>query len=605
MILHTLCRQVYSLLLIFTLLPAGTLAGSPAGNLAGNPAINAAFTDNPADLVVINSELLTVDENFTVAEAAAIRDGRFIAVGTNAEIEALIGPQTKVIDAGGRTVIPGLIESHVHATGAARNEASNPFIQLGSISEMQQWLREAVRRSPDGEWIRIPRAEVTRLRERRIPTRAELDEAAPEHPAAFIWQYADRQIQVLNTAAIKEAGITAETNPPDGGEIRLGPDGEPTGVLIDSGSLTEDRLRTPELSAEEYLDRLEELLRIYTRLGITSINERNSDPEGVRAYRELQAQGRLPLRTTVTLRLATDGSVQATRDAISRFPLRYGEGDDRVRVGPLKVRVDGGILYGTAYMRDAYGEKAAPFYGFDDPSFRGTPFYTHEELVRIISTGHRLGWQLSAHVTGDGGVDLVLDALEEALREFPTPDHRFTLIHAYFPDPETARRAAELGVAVDTQPAWYYKDGDALSGILGKERFERFIGINEWQRAGVKTALNSDHMIGFDPVLSLNPFHPFLTIRTAVTRKTESGAQFGQHQSISREDALRMMTVEAAWLSRDEERKGSIEPGKLADFAILSDDYLRIDETEIDRIRSLLTVVGGEIVHNELQMENR
>src|SRR5262249_55321742 len=171
----------------------------------------------------------------------------------------------------------------------------------------------------------------------------------------------------------------------------------------------------------------------------------------------------------------------------------------------------------------------------------------YSKVSDVIRTGHRLGWQMCSHVTGDAGVDLVLDAVEAANADSPIKDRRYTLIHAYFPTPEAIRRAAAFGVGVDTQPAWYYKDADTLVTALGEPRLRNFIAFATRQRGGVKFALNPDHMNGLDPNHALNPFNPFLTMGTAVTRQTEAGAVIGPGERISREDALRMMTLDAAW----------------------------------------------------------
>jgi predicted amidohydrolase YtcJ len=217
----------------------------------------------------------------------------------------------------------------------------------------------------------------------------------------------------------------------------------------------------------------------------------------------------------------------------------------------------------------------------------------------MIRAGHKLGWQMCSHVTGDAGVDLVLDAVEEAGRDKSIKESRYTLIHAYFPNESAAKRAAGLGVCVDTQTAWYYKDGDALADALGGTRLKNFIGLSVWKQAGVKVALNSDHMQGIDPDRSLNPYNPFLTMYVAITRKTQSGLVVGPEQAVSRKDALKMMTIDAAYLGFDEKKKGSIEVGKLADLAILSDDFLNCDAERIKDIRSVATIVGGKVVYEQ------
>jgi predicted amidohydrolase YtcJ len=545
----------------------------------------------PADLVVIGGKVLTVDAALRTAEAVAIRDGVFVLVGTNEQAKGLVGPKTRVIDAGGKTVIPGLIDSHVHALGVAESEARGAFRDLRTIAEIQSWIRESTTAVPDGQWIFSPRVFPTRLAERRLPTRAELDEAAPRHPVVVDAAYAF----MVNTAALRAAGIGPDTPSPRGGSIVKDAQGRPTGLLRNVGGLL-DQFRAASLP-DRLLPALEEVHRHYNAVGITSVIERAADLSGYRAYAQLHEQGRQRVRATVTLRVDSDGSVEGTEAFIRSLPLRFGDGDDRLRVGPLKIFADGGILAGTAFMREPYGPAAASLYGVSDPSYRGFLTIPADKIRNIMRTGHRMGWQMCAHVTGDAGVDAVLDAFAAADADRSIRDRRFTLIHAYFPTPAVARRAAALGVAVDTQPAWYYKDADALLPALGEERLRPFLGLAEWLRAGVKVVLNTDHMFGVDPDASLNPYNPFLTLYVAVTRRTQGGQVIGPEQAVSREDALRMMTANAAWLSFEESRKGSIEVGKLGDLAVLSDDYITCPPERIKEIRAVVTVLGGTVVY--------
>jgi predicted amidohydrolase YtcJ len=551
----------------------------------------------PADIVVLNGKVLTVDAAFSRASAVAIKDGKFVAVGTDAQIRQRVGPATRTIDAQQQTVIPGLIESHVHATGASRGEANVPFQQLHSIAEIQDWVRQRAKALPPGSWIQLPRVDVTRIRERRIPNRADLDAAAPNNPAVFTWQYANKTVQALSSRAITAAGITRDTQPPAGGKIQLDAAGQPTGVIENSNALVLKFMPARELTDEQYHASLLKLLHRYNEIGITSITERNSNVAGYRTYEKLKGDGKLPLRVTVTIGLSTDGSVQSTEQAIARIPFKTGDGDDWVKVGPLKVGVDGGALYGTAYMREPYGPSAFSLYGISDPAYRGDLRISPEKLKNIIRTVHRSGWQMSSHVTGDAGVDAVLDAIEASNADSPVAPRRYNLIHAYFPNEETAKRVARLGVVVDTQPAWFYKDGDALLDALGQKRMESFIGLQTWRKAGAKVALNADHMQGFDPDTSLNPYNPFRAMQTAITRRTEGGKVIGPQQKISREEALRMFTIDAAWMSFDETRKGSIEVGKFADLAILTGDFLATPESELNKLRAKITIVGGRVMY--------
>ena len=545
----------------------------------------------PADLVVLNAKIVTVDDRFREAQALAVRGGRFVAVGSTDEVRARIGGATRVIDGGGRTVIPGLIDSHVHALGVAAAEASQPFQDLRSIGELQDWIRATARRVPKDTWIWTPRVYPPRLRERRYPTREELDEAAPHHPVAVDGAYA----LSLNSMALRAAGVTRASADPPGGAIVKDARGEPTGLLRNVGSMLA-RFQ-PSEAAVPPLDMLERVHQQYVRTGITSVIERSATLEGYRAYEALQRGGRLKVRATVTLRIPhPEDAVQVER-FITGLPFTFGSGDHWLKVGPLKIFVDGGILLGTAFMREPYGAGAQNLYAIDDPVYRGFLTLTPEQIRSAIAIGHRRGWQMVAHVTGDAGVDAVLDAFAAAQADRPLSDARDTLIHAYFVHPDSAARAARLGVLVDTQPAWYYKDADALAAGLGRERLAHFIGLRTLRQAGVDVAINTDHMFGLDRDQALNPFNPFLTIYAATTRRTQSGAIVSGDEAVSREEALRMMTSAAARFSFDEKTRGSIEVGKLADFVVLDADIMTCPADRLRAIEPEMTVIGGRVAY--------
>lgn len=556
----------------------------------------------PADLIVVNAKVLTVDARNSRAEAVAIRGGRFTAVGTSADIRKLAGPRTRVIDAGGRTVVPGFIESHVHATGAARGEVAQPFIQLNSIDEIKDWVRARARDAGPGGWVQLPRVDVTRIREGRLPNQADLNEAAPNTPTVYTWQYANKQVQILNNAAIKAAGITRTTQAPAGGTLYFGPGGEFTGKMDNAGALLSRVIPPRDVSETEYLDSLAALMKKYSEVGITSIGERSSNAAGFADFQKLKAQNRLPLRARVTIRIGTgDNSEAGFERIITALPVKYDQGDDWVRVGPLKIGIDGGALYGTAVMREPYPATSHELYGITDPAYNGEfgrgAGLNADGVRNYVRVGNRLGWQLSSHVTGDRGVDIVLDAIEAANTEKSMLDKRYNLIHAYFATPDTAKRAMSLGAVIDTQPMWFYKDGDALLKALGPKYINTFIGVKVWQDAGLKVALNADHMQGFDPVGALNPYHPLLAMQATIARRTQSGQLIGADQRISREDALRMTTINAAYMQFEETKKGSIEVGKLGDLAILTGDFLTVPEDQLKNIKAHMTIVDGKIVY--------
>jgi predicted amidohydrolase YtcJ len=554
----------------------------------------------PADLVLVDGRILTVDDRFRETTALAVRDGRFVAVGSNEEARRYIGAMTRVIEGRGRTVVPGLIDTHVHALDVAAAEAAQPFLSLPSIGALQTWIRGEVARRPHDGWIWTPRLYPTRLREHRFPTRQELDAAAPDHPVAVDGAYAF----VLNSAALRAAGITRNSADPAGGAIVKDAAGEPTGLLRNVGRLLDRfRSRSDRLS----LDMLEKVHRQYLSAGITSVIERGASLDGYNTYRALRQRDRLHVRATVTIRIPHPETPAEVERFIGELPFRSdpskiadparpaGDGDEWLKPGPLKIVADGGILIGTSFMRQPYGLGSRDLYAVDDPRYRGFLTLTPEQIASAIAIGHRHGFQMVVHVTGDAGVEVVLTAIEAAQKERPAQDRRHTLLHAYFVDRETAVRAARLGVLVDTQPAWHYKDADALSTALGRERLAHFIGLRTWREAGVDVAINTDHMFGLDPNQSLNPFNPFLTMYNATTRRTEAGQAIGGEEAVSRQEALRMMTSMAARFSFDEKNRGSIETGKLGDFVVLSEHLLTVPEERMREIRADLTIVGGRV----------
>jgi predicted amidohydrolase YtcJ len=546
----------------------------------------------PADLALLNAKILTVDEGFRVVAALAIRDGRFVAVGPNEDVRPHIGGGTRVIDGRGRTVVPGLIDTHVHALDVAEAEVAQPFQNLQSIDALQAWIRRAARSGQGDAWIWTPRVYPTRLREHRFPTRQELDAAAPDRPVAVDGAYAF----VLNSAALRAARITRNSTDPPGGAIVTDAAGEPTGLLRNVGGLLAPfRPQSGSVS----LDMLEQIHRQYLAAGITSVIERGATLDGYKSYEELRRADRLRVRATITIRIPRADDAAGVERFIQGVASRSGSPgreDEWLKLGSLKIVADGGILIGTSFMRQPYGLRARQLYAVDDPGYRGFLSLTPQQIAAAIAIGHRLGWQMVVHVTGDAGVDVVLDAIEAAQKEQPAPDRRHTLLHAYFVNPETAARAARLGALVDTQPAWHYKDADALVDALGRERLTHVIGLRTWREAGVQVAINTDHMFGLDRNEALNPFNPFLTMFSATTRRTEGGRVVGGIEAVSRQEALRMMTSMAARFSFDEKNRGSIETGKLGDFVVLSDHFLAVPAEQLRAIRADLTVIGGRVV---------
>ena len=544
-----------------------------------------------ADLLLTHGRIVTLDGFERTMEAMAVKDGKVVATGTNAALAAMKGPRTEVLDLAGKMVLPGFIETHCHSVGVAREAVTDTYQELHSIAEMQAWIAQRAKQVPPGAWIEVPRNEITRLKEHRHPTPEELDAGTTEHPVL----YTSVTKHVLNSAGWKAIGVVDEKSTIPDGEILRNAEGRPE--LIRGGSVTVHRnLQAPKVGREPWLAELKKLHGIYNSVGITSIFERATDKEGMGMFAALRDKGDLNVRVTGTFRFSAT-TPAAVEKAIASTGWLPGQGDEWVKAGPLKITVDGGIHWGTTWLSEPYGAKRTAFYRNPDPSYTGSHNFTPEEMKMIFGIGTRQGWQMSAHVTGDAGTQAVLEAVAAVAREQPViKERRFTLIHSYFPNPSILKLCKDLGVGVDTQGYLYYRDADILAEIYGEPWAERFIGLGDWARAGVPVAINSDHMSGLDPDHAMNSFNPFLMLWIAVARQTDQGHVHGARQKLSRLDALRAVTLWAAWLGFDEKKTGSLEPGKLADFVVIDRDYLNCAEDEIRQIHALRTVVGGRTV---------
>ena len=552
----------------------------------------AAPAADPPDLILTGGRIATLDEQNSFVEAIAIRDGLIRATGTTAAIRRMAGPETREIKLAGRTVIPGLIETHCHAIGVGLSAMNVPYRDLRSIGEIQAWVQERAQEVPAGRWIQVPRADITRLAEMRFPTRDELDGASATHPVSLT----SARKEALNGAAWKALGVEKNSDELSGAKIVRDDKGRPW--LLSGGSqYIRKHVPRPEYSKEEKLRALKRVHDAYVSVGITSIFERALNADGWRLYQALKHRGDLQLRVTATIRQQFSSGKQV-EDFTTKLCLTTGSGDDWLRVGPLKITVDGGIHWGTAHLREPFGPRRINFYKNEtlvDPDYNGQLRYSVDQMRDVFLAGHKLGWQMCCHVAGDAAVDRILDALEAVNEELPLKDRRFTLTHAYFPVKDAIERCRRLGVCVDTQSYVYYRDARFINRIYGPNWSSRFIGVGEWYRGGVPVTINSDHMIGLDPDHSMNSFSPFLQLFIAVTRRDAYGNVYGEHQKLSRTEALRCVTTNAAWLGFDEGRKGTLEPGRFADLVVLDRDYFTCPENDIAAIRPTLTIVAGPI----------
>jgi hypothetical protein len=545
-----------------------------------------------ADLILYNGKIVTVDPNFSIRQAVAIKNGRIAAVGANhAILKAERGPSTRVIDLGGRTVLPGLIDSHLHPLEAGLSEFREPLPPLDSFAAIQDYIRAQARKTPKGQWIIVPRTFPTRLKELRMPTREVLD-VATEHPVLFDASY----VVVVNTLALKLSGITRDTPNPPHGEIVKDPNGEPNGILRNAQSLLKGLKPAATFSEQEKLAALERMLRMYREAGITTIGEGGATPEEISLYERLKAERRLPVRVVMTWWVNIGRPAEEIIAEIRSRPWRTNQGDDWLKFGAFKVNFDGGMTIGTAYQRRPYGNFGRQLYGMTDPNDRGQLFATPEKFLAVFRAARDRGWSLSAHTQGGGAIDLFLDTMEALDREKPIAPTRSHLIHASFQSPEAIARMKRLGIAADVQAAWLYCDAPALEKVFGYEGLRYFFPLRSYLDAGVHVAGGSDHMIGYDKNRAVNPYNPFHGMWVSITRKTNRGRVIHPEERVTREEALKTYTIWAAWRLFAENTLGSIEPGKLADLVVLDRDYLTCPGDDILAIEPVMVVQEGKIV---------
>ena len=546
-----------------------------------------------ADLILYNGKIVTVDAGFTIQQAVAVRSGMVVAVGPDGSIlRTERGPKTEVIDLRGRTVLPGLVDAHVHALEAGLSEFRAPIPPLDSFAAIQRYIRDRAAATSKGGWIVVPRTFPTRLKEMRMPTRDTLD-VAKDHPVLFDASY----VVVLNSYALRLCGIDRHTPNPPGGEIVKDADGEPNGILKNAESLVKNLNRTQEFTEAEKLDALEHQLKRYVAAGLTTIGDRAVDPEQIALYQKLKSQGRLPIRAVLTWRPDGSQPAAALQKQIESAPYTTNTGDSWLKFGSFKLTLDGGMTIGTAYQRSPYGPFGRQLYGKTDPDDRGQLFIAPDKLLSVMRVARDHGWQLTTHDQGGGAVDNFLDSLQALDREKPIAPTRSHVMHASFQSPEAIARMKKMGVLADVQAAWLYLDGPALEQVFGYAGMRYFYPLRSYIDAGIIVVAGSDHMIGHDKNHAVNPYNPFLSMWTEVARLTVRGKVIHPEEKITRAEALKTHTIWTAYLQFAEKERGSIEPGKFGDMVVIDRDYLTCPESEIKDIQPIITILDGRIVY--------
>ena len=528
----------------------------------------------PADKVFMNAYVWTVDEKRPVAEAIAVLDGKIIAVTTNDEIKNFIGNTTRVIDAEGKLILPGFIDNHTHFTDGGFQLQSIDLRHAQNKEEFAQLIKEWAERYP-GRWITGGTWDHDNFPDGDLPTKELIDPYTPDTPV-FVRRY-DGHMGLVNSYTLQLAGITRDTPDPPGGLIVRDPEtGEPTGILRNAAMDFVTKL-IPDILLEDLIDAAKHALAEARQNGVTSIQDMSS-PDDLRAYQHLYNNNELTARVYAILPFSH-------WEYLANAGIEAPFGNEFVRIGGLKAMADGSLGSSTALFYEPYTS---------DPSTYGLPSDVMGDgrLERWAIAADRAGLQPVIHAIGDSANSLILDLYERIITENPPRKRRFRIEHAQHIHPKDFTRFAELGVIASVHPYHAIDDGRWAEGRIGYERCKTTYAFRSFLDAGVMMSFGSDWTVA--------PLNPLLAIYAAVTRRTLDGEHpdgWFPEQNITVEEAIKAHTLTSAYSAYEENMKGSISVGKLADLVILSDNILKIDPVMIKDVEVDTTIVDGVIVY--------
>ncbi|HEX8916383.1 MAG TPA: amidohydrolase [Humisphaera sp.] len=580
-------------LVAFVLSVAGLLAVASSAARA----TDAVAPTGPADLILLNGKVITVDADFSVRHAVAIKDGKILATGPNADVLKLKGDSTNLVDLEGKTVLPGLIDSHVHPR-AGVYEFDHEIPEFESVADVLAYVKARAEKLGEGKWVQLSQVFITRLREQRYPSRAELDAAAPKNPVVF----ATGPDASLNSLALKLSGIDKDWKVTDGGPGYAEKDaatGEPTGIL--RGCTRYIKAKSSEKSPTEadHYARTLALFRDYNANGITAVADRAADTGSIARYTKMRDAGDLPVRLSLSYHVNTIGTLDEVKGRIAKLadhPLR--KDDPMLRLVGVKTFLDGGMLTGSAYMRKPWG--VSKIYSITDPDYRGVLLIPRERLQPIVRAVTEQGLQFTAHSVGDGAVEALLDAYDVTAKEIGEERVRATrpcITHCNFMGEDLVKRMPRLGVVADIQPVWLWLDARTLTAQFGDERLRYFQPLKSLFDAGVTVGGGSDHMQKIGAMRAVNPYDPFLGIATTLTRTARwHEGRVHPEEALTRQQAIRFYTINNARILFREHQVGSLEPGKFADLIVVDRDLLTCPEADVRGTKVLRTYLGGKLV---------
>lgn len=526
-------------------------------------------------------------------EAVAVKDGRVLATGSVAEMRALAVSTTKYEDLGGQAVLPGLYDNHVHvnADRGAPPKESLDLSKVTGLKDLQQQLKDYAARTPSGEWIvaTVPHGTgaVEPFPEGSLPTRWDLDGVTPNHPVALT---RGAHITLTNSKALQIAEISRETPQPGGGVIERNDKGEPTGVLRESSAkrLVMRHVPEPKLSDEEGMQNLRKRLRDQLALGVTSLNVPGMRPgDDLRLMQKLyEEEGETLPRATIQIRLSpgfdsyddpAKGAAKSIEE-IESLSFRTGFGNDRIKLGAIKMSVDGGMGGQAAWLVDEYRTR---------PGYRGVERIPEDALYRVAKRAHDLGWQLGIHAIGDQGIIRTVNLMERIVKENPRPNARHYLHHISVKPPDAIlQKIKDNQFLAAMQPNFTHTLASFYTMALSPQKLPTNNPLRSLKNLGIPISFGTDSL----------PDGPIISLYAAVTRRGVDGKVYGAEERLTLEEALYAGTVGSAYMTFDEKDRGTLEPGKLADMIVLDRDIFKIDPEDIRSLVVKTNIIGGRVV---------
>ena len=535
------------------------------------------------DLLLLNGKVITVDADDTVTEAVAVKDGKILMTGLSDEISALACSKTRKIDLKGKTLLPGFIDTHEHCIKRTLQKdwvyCGSPAVE--SVDDMVDALAVKAAEKAEGEWVIGYWFDESKWGTKQFPTRHDLDRATTRHPI-FVLR-AGGHNAAANSLALQTVGIDKHSPDPEGGHIERDKNGTPTGRLDELAAMDLVRGKIPAPDPEESVEIMvrnwPEVEAELLSWGLTTIHEAHIKAPQARAYQALLAAGKLCIRTGLMLDGMAPYEGHSTSD-LSRQGLQTGFGwGDMLYVTGIKLGTDGAMGSRTAALNEPYET---------EPENRGINRVTREELADELVRCHQAGLRVCTHAIGDRAIDMTLDAIEAAVESKPWADHRHRIEHAGYVTPDQFERMKRLGVTVSASIGFCYPIGDSHYDALGAHRMKGYYPMRSFRDNGIVAAGNSD---GFGTSWALTGIYG------CATRKTKDGRILAEEECIPIMDAIRAYTINGAYLEGKEAEKGSIEPGKLADFVVLDRDITTTDPAEILKTVVLMTIVGGNVAY--------